>query len=240
MKFQKKAQGFILKKTLIKETWAFFDIFTKEFWRKSFFIYNIKKSKTIKPAYLWLWNEVEFNFSIKKKIPIISELKLLNSFNSCDLNSLKTLSYFLELMFYLTAQEASNYNLYWLWQSVFKLIKSEADSQKIILFFEIRILSILWFLPDLDFFIDTNKKIILKWDIIFDIFSWWFISQKWDCNDIVYLKPDLVKVVNFYKTWELSKIFLIKLNLDDFLKIKNLFKTIIKTHCPINFKSLSC
>lgn len=240
MKFNKKAQGFILKKTLIKETWAFFEIFTKEFWKKSFFVRNIKKSKLIKPAYLSLWNEVEFEFLLKSKTPIITEVKLLNSLDSSSLEFLQTLSYFLELISHLTPAEYPNEKIYFLKSSVFHLLKSWVDHEKIKFFFEIRILSILWFLSDLNKFVDTWKKIDLVWNIAFDQNIWWFISKYSEFDNLIFLDSNLVKVVNFYRIWDIGKIFSIDLNEEDFFKIKNLFKTIIKMHCPTNLKSLSC
>ena len=240
MKYTKKAQWFILKKTLIKETWAFFDIFTKEDWKKSFFIFNIKKSKTIKPAYLWLWNEIEFIFSSKKNIETISDVKLINSFGSLDLESLKIISYFLELITKLTVKNSPNIELFLLKKTVFKLIFFWVNKDKIRLFFEIKILSILWFLWELNKFIDTNKKIILDKNIAFDLENWWFISNFENINNIVFLEPFLVKIVNFYKVWNIEKIFKINIENKDFLKIKNLFKTIIKIHCPTKLKTDYC
>ena len=176
MKNNFEDKGIILKKTLIKEKWAFFTIFTYKSWKQSFFISNIKKSKNIFSSYLSIWNEIFFKFTLRNKSLYIKDVKIIKFTKSIWYDQLTILSYILKLTNLITFENQSNLDLYTILQdSLYSLIENKSLS-RICLAFEIKLLTILWFLNKLNIYVDSDEKIDLSVNNLMSSNHWWIIK----------------------------------------------------------------
>lgn len=238
----KKDQWFIIRKTLVKDKWAFFTIYTKSSWKQSFFVHNIKKSKNIPAAHLSLWSVIDFNYSAKKEFNSISETKLI--FDMCNLNydALKLLSYVLDLVNVMTVENNKNDEFYDLINKALHYIKSWKSLARICLFFEINLLTILWYIWSLNTYNDTHDKIDLTSDNYFDKEIWWIIKNKLSkiSNELFQISQNQIKIIYFFQTWKIQDIMTLSLPFCEFKEILYLFRAIILKNCPFKLKLLPC
>ena len=158
MKYKNSTKGFILKKNLYKDTSVFLEIFTFDFWKRTFFIKNFKKSKKINSAFLNIWSEIEFDFSDKLDVWNISEINFIDWFENLDEDWLKYLSYFLWLVWKFLRENEKNLDIYLFLKKFFLVFKNfsekKSDEEKNFLllkiFFEVKIFTKLWYLKNLE------------------------------------------------------------------------------------------
>jgi DNA repair protein RecO len=236
MKFKSKTKGFIIKKTEIKSSSAFIEIFSYDLWKLSFFVRNFKKSKIIKPIFLQLWNEIEFIYSTKTKTPNILEIKILKSFlwtekSFLNFEDLKIFSNIIRILNFFLVNWKSE-KIYNFIKKVFKEISKSQNNEILEIIFKLKFLSFLWFLPILNKCFYSEKEINLKIDkIFFDKNTSYFSLEKTVFSE---------KLENLF----FEKLYFLQIStIENWLK-KSFWKseiskwnfilnTIIKSHCPL-------
>lgn len=149
MKYKNSTKGFILKKNFYKDTSVFLEIFSRDFWKRSFFVKNFKKSKKINSAFLNIWSEISFNFSEKLNVWNISEISFIDWFENLDEEWLKFLSYFLWLISKFLSENEKNLEIYLFLKKFFLVFKKFfCDEKKIFfkIYFEVKFFTKLWYL----------------------------------------------------------------------------------------------
>lgn len=229
MKYKNSTKGFILKKNFYKDTSVFLEIFSQDFWKRSFFIKNFKKSKNINPAFLWLWSEISFYFSEKWNVPTISEISYLDWFENLDQENLQYLSYFLWFISKFFWEEEKNFEIYNFLKKFFYTLKNFPEKISVLkIFFEIKILSQLWFLWDLDKYWDSQEKISLSWKNFFDKQEVCFCSEK--ILDNFFLKDSTVKFLFFLQKNNIENVLNISVEEDEEKKLFSIFNTFLIDH----------
>ena len=151
MKYKNSTKGFILKKNFYKDTSVFLEIFSYDFWKKSFFIKNFKKSKKINSAFLNIWSEISFDFSEKLNVWNISEVSFIDWFENLDEDWLRFLSYFLWLTSKFLSDDEKNLEIYLFLKKFFLVFKKFfCDEKKIFfkIYFEVNFFIKLWYLKN--------------------------------------------------------------------------------------------
>jgi len=151
MKYKNSTKGFILKKNFYKDTSVFLEIFSYDFWKKSFFIKNFKKSKKINSAFLNIWSEISFDFSEKLNVWNISEVSFIDWFENLDEDWLRFLSYFLWLTSKFSSDDEKNLEIYLFLKKFFLVFKKFfCDEKKIFfkIYFEVNFFTKLWYLKN--------------------------------------------------------------------------------------------
>ena len=151
MKYKNSTKGFILKKNFYKDTSVFLEIFSYDFWKKSFFIKNFKKSKKINSAFLNIWSEISFDFSEKLNVWNISEVSFIDWFENLDEYWLRFLSYFLWLTSKFLSDDEKNLEIYLFLKKFFLVFKKFfCDEKKIFfkIYFEVNFFIKLWYLKN--------------------------------------------------------------------------------------------
>lgn len=226
MRNKNSTKGFILKKNFYKDTSVFLEIFSFDFWKRSFFIKNFKKSKKINSAFLSIWSEIEFDFSEKNSVANISEIKYLDWFENLDEENLIFLAYFLQLVSKMLQDGEKNNQIYIFLKKFFYVLKNFPEKKNILkIFFEINFLTILWFLWDLNLYWDSQDKISLSWKNFFDKEKICFTSE----NNLenFYIDDSTVKFLFFLQKNKVENILNINLKKPEEKKIFTLFNTFL-------------
>ena len=249
-------RGIILKKTLIKEKWAFFTIFTYKSWKKSFFVSNIKKSKNIFSSYLAIWSEIFFKFSNRNRTSYLKEVKIIKTAQAIWYQQLIVLSYVLKLSDLMNALDQSNTEFYLLLTNSINSLINNKSLVRICLSFEIKLLTILWFLNKLNVYINSNEKIDLSLENFLSGQQWWIIKSEqikiliWNLpdeiwndkneNDLILLIWNEIKILYFMQCWKYDDIFKIKISFSFFKKNQFTFRKIILEHLPTKIDINPC
>lgn len=205
---------------------------------------NFKKSKKINSAFLSLWSEIEFNFSEKSDVWTILEVSFIDWFENLDEENLKFLSYFLWFLLKFFQEWEKNFldnKIFYLFiKKFFRVFKNFPEKKDVLkIFFEIKILTKLWFLGGLNKFWDTWEKIKLFWwdKNFFDKEKICFVSDKnfWNKENIqnfwsdffwekyVQMEDLSVKFLSFLQKNEIENILNISIKKSEFKKIFYIF-----------------
>ncbi len=221
--------GFIIKKTKVKDSSYFLTIFTKNKWKQSFFIRWSKKSSL---DYLSIWFLINFNYKVTKWLQIIEDFTIISSINCISYEYLVILSFCFEIINTLTHDNDNTSPLIFkLINDIILLINDNIEKNLLNIFFEIRILHILWFIAPLNIYSDTN--LLIDFDAInyFDELHWAITKSK----TMIFLSSNDIKVLNVLQNWELENIK--KINLAT-LNV-SLFRKILLNHCPYKIRTES-
>ena len=236
-----KDQGFILKITPVKARWAYITIFTKDNWKMSYFIANIKKSKTIFSSYLTIWNEIEIIYIRKSTICYVKDVKLINNIWIIGFEKLVILSYILEISNKITVDDNQNTEFYELIAHSLEFIIKQNNLLKICLIFEIKLLTIFWYLCPLNFYIDSNKKINLdSTNKLSEEFGWIIEELNPNQKNVNYLRAHHIKTFYFIQHWNYIDIIKLKITHDDFKNELYIFRNNIIHHLSSKNKINPC
>lgn len=219
------------------------EIFTKENWKSSFFLFSPDKSKKNSNSSIFLMNEINFSFKKVKNKNKINFIEIIEYIWEVGYEKLKLISYFCDIINNFILENEKNDAFYEMLKKSIEKLKTSDNLAILCLAFEIKILSCYWIISNLDFYIFENKKIELK-DSNKNLFSkkfWWILPPGFsdlenEKNDLVFISNLELKIINFLQKFSFEDIS--KLDLDFWIlsNLIDLFKSIIKQNLQKKMK----
>lgn len=253
MKIIDKDQGVVIKKTPFWD-WAFFTLFSKKNWKIQVFVRNIKSFNKKHWLFLSIWNEIEFDSIKKSSSTSFKDINLIKNIWTLSYEKLVILSYFLEIINNITAENQSNNDFFELIKQSINYLKNENNLLLSCLTFEIKSLTIFWLLHPLNTYVDSSKKINLDKNNIFVPEFWWIVEQEIFENELknsinttykksyekFSLKAYHIKLFSFIQDYNFNEIFQVNLPFDGFEKVIYIFRKNLLLNLPWKNKIFPC
>lgn len=148
-----KTQGFILKREEVRETSLFLTVYTRDFGKLRCISKGVRtpQEKFISAYELFALDDIIFYERKKKDVYLLSQCELINFFPEVreSLDRISYASYFVELLNSVTELGDRNFKLYELMLNCLELLSGKASPKRVARIFEIRLLSLLGFMPGL-------------------------------------------------------------------------------------------
>lgn len=156
-----KTEGFILRREDIRETSVLLTAYTRDFGRLKFISKGVRtpEQRFVSAYELFALDGIVFYEKKKKNFFLLSQCELLNFFSDVrkSLDRISYAVYFIELLDSVTPLGEKNTALYELLVNSLELLSSDASPKRVARIFEIRMLSILGFMPVLKSCVECGK-----------------------------------------------------------------------------------
>lgn len=158
-----KTQGFVLRREDIRETSVLLTVYTRDFGKIKLISKGVRSpdQKFIAAYELFVLDEIVFYEKRKKTFYLLSQCELVDYFPKAreSLDRLSYANYFIEFLNSVTTIGDKNIKLYELLHDSLRLLSSKASPKRVARIFEIKLLSILGFMPRLKICVSCDKEI---------------------------------------------------------------------------------
>lgn len=158
-----KTQGFVLRRDDIRETSILLTAYTRDFGKIKLISKGVRipEQRFISAYELFSLDEIVFYEKKKKGFFLLSQCELINFFPEVrkELERISYAAYFVEFLDSTAPLGERNEGIYELLQNCLELLSTKASPKRVARIFEIKLLSILGFMPRLKFCAECNKEI---------------------------------------------------------------------------------
>ena len=238
-----KTKGFILRREDVRETSVLLTLYTRDFGKLRLVSKGVRspEQRFVSAYELFALDEIVFYEKKRRNFFLLSQCELVSFFPEAreSLDRLSYATYFVELLDRVTTIGDKNYRLYELLLNSLELISTSASPKRVARIFEIKLLSILGFMPRLKSCTSCGKD--LKDERVrFSLSSGGVLCERCFAKDRK-ARPILRGTINFISHIEklpFDKIKHIKVAKGVGTEVERLLKSFINYHLDIRLKSM--
>ena len=161
-----KTQGFVLRREDLRETSVILTVYTRDFGKLKLITKGVRspEQRSLSSYELFVLDEIVFYEKRKKNIFFLSQCELINFFPKVreSLERISYATYLIELLDRVTDIGERNPALYGLLKDCMVLLSTKASPKRVARIFEIKLLSILGFMPRLASCVNCDKGLEKK------------------------------------------------------------------------------
>ncbi|UCD55803.1 MAG: DNA repair protein RecO [Candidatus Omnitrophota bacterium] len=158
-----KTQGFILKREDVRETSLALTIYTRDFGKLKLISKGVRSpdQRFVSAYELFALDDIVFYERKKKNFFLLSQCELINFFPKVreSLERISCAAYFVELLNSVTQLGDKNFKLYELLLNCLELLSGKASPKRVTRIFEIKLLSLLGFMPGIKSCVNCDRKL---------------------------------------------------------------------------------